>query len=98
MSSIQLKNLSMGSCIKLFAVSFASLGAVVGVIALIGSLVGLPVRTTFLFLDVTGVTAGALSVVVGPIAFGLLGSIVAILAYYPFTLLLKLIGGLSLET
>lgn len=72
-------------------------GLAFGVLMLVISLLGGAVTVNLITTKLSGIEAGVTGLIVGPIIFGLLGTIMALFSYWPFTLGLKLIKGLEIE-
>ncbi len=97
MHSVRIRKLSKGSWAKLFALVSGSVGIFVGIIAFLGSIIGLPVKTTLLFFELTGIQAGFVSLLLAPVLFSLFGALFALVAYFPALLVMKITGGIRID-
>lgn len=88
-----LDDLRFGPYIRLTATIFAALGMIVGVVGLLASLVGADVFIRLLpLLQVDGVVAGLLGLLVMPIFFALMGALVGAATFIPFRWLQRVFG------
>lgn len=97
MNSVIVKRVCPGSYVRMSAVSFILVGALLGVAAFIGSLFGLPVENDMFGRAFSGVRAGALSLVLSPAVFGIPGAITGALSYLPFSAALRLFRGIRIH-
>lgn len=82
MNKISIKKISFQSLIKLSALIYSSFGTIIGSIALLGSLLKLPVKTTLGFTTFQGISVRIASFFLAPIIFELLGIGLGIISYY----------------
>ncbi len=93
MNSVIVKKVSLGSYVWMFTVSFILVGAVLGVVAFLASLSGAPIENAIFGRNFAGVQAGALSLVLSPGVFGILGAVTGALSYLPFSAALRVFRG-----
>lgn len=92
-----IKNITLKTSIRLFMMVSTALGVTVGIVAFVGSLLGLPTRTTMLLFELKGVPAGTAALVLAPVLFSLIGFFMGVIGYLPLRLILTLVRGLRLE-
>jgi len=97
MNSIIIKKVSPASYVWVSAIAFIGIGILLGAVAFIGSMFGLPVENEVFGRDFHGVPAGALSLVLGPPVLGVLGTITGVLSYPLFSALLWLFHGIRIH-
>lgn len=86
-----------GSLLKFYAFVSFSLGALVGVLAFLISLVGGDVTVNLGATELTGVLAGLVGIVFFPVLFYVMGMIGGLIGFLPFKLFMKLFKGLKLK-
>jgi hypothetical protein len=94
---INLTGIHYGSFLKLSAAMGAAGGLIFGLAMFIGSLVGASVKLNLVFMNLKGVLAGVAGIFFAPIMFAIFCMLPALLAYFPFRLLLRVLRGLSLN-
>lgn len=98
MKEVTVKQLTMGSFVKLSGAAGAAFGVLVGIFGFVASLFGADVFIVFGGLPrLTGVVAGIVGIPLMPIVFGLLGMVLALLLYWPFKMVLRMVGGVRLN-
>ena len=94
---INLTGIHYGSFLKLSAAMGTAGGLIFGLAMFIGSLVGASVKLNLGLVNINGVPAGAAGIIFAPIMFAMFSTFLALVAYFPFRLLLRLLRGLSLN-
>ena len=98
MKEITVTELPLGTFMKLSATAGAASGLLVGGAGFIASLFGADI---FIVLDglprLTGIVAGLASIPLMPLLFGLAFGLLALALYWPFSLMLRLLGGIRLQ-
>ena len=97
MEEKNLVQIKFGSFIKLCSSIFLSLGIVIGILAFVISLFGGNVIATLGTIQLTGITAGLVNIILSPIIFSLVGLFFGLFAFLPFNFFLKLIKGLKIR-
>lgn len=97
MHSVTIKKVSPVSYVWVSVLSFIAIGVLLGIVAFIGSMFGLPVENEVFGRDFHGAQAGALSLVLGPPVLGILGAIAGVLSYPLFSVMLRLFRGIRIH-
>ncbi len=97
MEEKNLLQIKFGSFIKLFSSIFLSLGSVAGILVFVISLFAGNATANLGTIQLTGIPAGLVSLILFPIIFYLMGIIWGLFAFLPFKFFLKLIKGLRLK-
>lgn len=88
-----LRDLHLAPYLNLTATLAAAFGVVVGVLGFIASLVGADVFIRlFPLLQIDGLAAGVLGLLVMPVAFAVFGLLIGLVTYLPFRLLMRLLA------
>lgn len=97
MEEKKLLHMKFGSFLKFYAFVSFSLGALVGVLGFLISLIGGDVTVNLGATELTGVLAGVVGIVFFPALFYVMGIIGGLIAFLPFKLFIKLFKGLNLK-
>lgn len=97
MESKKLLQITFGSFIKLISIVFFCLGVLGGIIVFITSIFGGNASVHIGPLEIYGIPAGVVSIFLFPIIFYLVGIVIAILSFLPFSMYLKKIKGIDLK-
>lgn len=96
--ALRLRRLTFTSYVRFLAAASAAIGAVIGVVGFVAGLFGAQLFIRLLpFFHVEGLAAAVLGLVVMPVFFVLIGVVAAAVTYFPFNLVLRLVGGLVVE-
>lgn len=97
MEEKKLLHMKFGSFLKFYAFVSFSLGAFVGVLGFLISLVGGDVTIDLGTTQLTGVLAGLVGILFFPAIFYVMGIIGGLILFLPFKLFIKLFKGLKLK-
>lgn len=98
MEEKNLLQIEFGSFIKLLSSIFLSLGIVAGILVFVINLFGGNITANLgSILQLTGISAGLVSLVIFPIMFYLMGVIWGLFAFFPFKFFLKIMKGIKLK-
>ena len=97
MEEKNLTQIKFGSFIKLSCAMFLGLGMGMGILFFIMSLLGIDVTANIGSTVYSGVTAGVISLFLGPLLTIVFGVFFGVVGFLPFKFFLKLIKGIKLK-
>lgn len=96
MKKYAVEKISFSSFMKIIALAGLSLGVLFGVLGFLGSLLGANVTATIGEVALTGIEAGVVSLIIGPLACTFIFGMFGLIAYIPFAVILKIKGKIEL--
>jgi hypothetical protein len=97
MEEKKLIQIKFGSFMKLYTSIFLSLGIGFGILAFIISLFGGHVTANIGSLQLKGITAGLVSIILFPIIFSTVGAVFGLFSFLPFKFFLKTVKGIKIK-